>query len=269
MWSAGVGAGVQQRADHQRQQVAIVMVKVQTTWGGKKGWYGFGSYLTRKGGQRQEKGEGFNRKGPVKNMAADMGRWQHEGDRHFFDVVVSLGSLAVDLPEFTRRLMREKVEPTLGQSVEWMAIDHHDKAHHHVHLVIRGRDGQGKTLRIDGSYLWGGLRQQVRELATQAVGWRTAGEIADGYERSLRRTGWNGIDKQIKEKKEVLTENRLSDHEKRRLLALQRRGLAWRDERGEWQLAQRWEDELRAEGRGQEWGHAYEQKEGRARGLGW
>jgi hypothetical protein len=46
-----------------------------------------------------------------------------------------------------------------------------------VHLLIRGRDAEGRDLRIDHTYLWGGLRQRAREVATGLLGMRTRQEI--------------------------------------------------------------------------------------------
>ena len=61
----------------------------------------------------------------------------------------------------------------LGTRLEWVAIDHHNTAHPHVHVALRGRDEAGRPLLLDREYVKHGVRLRSRELATQAIGYRT------------------------------------------------------------------------------------------------
>jgi hypothetical protein len=36
-----------------------------------------------------------------------------------------------------------------GQELKWMAVEHNNTAHHHIHVVILGKDKNGKSVRID------------------------------------------------------------------------------------------------------------------------
>ena len=65
----------------------------------------------------------------------------------------------------------------LGSGLEWVAIDHYNTDNPHVHLLVRGRDLDGRSLRIPRDYLSSGLRHRSQELATQRLGLRSDREI--------------------------------------------------------------------------------------------
>src|SRR5690606_24691280 len=63
-----------------------------------------------------------------------------DGDRHHFRVIISpeYGGQIDDLKSYTRDLVRQ-VELDLGTRIDWIAAEHHDTGHAHVHLLMRGR----------------------------------------------------------------------------------------------------------------------------------
>ncbi|CEF53689.1 hypothetical protein AGA_355 [Acetobacter ghanensis] len=71
-------------------------------------------------------------------------------DRHQFRFIVSpedAGDLA-DLTGYTRDLMAQ-VEADLGTKLDWVAVNHHNTGHLHVHVVVNGRDALGEDLVVD------------------------------------------------------------------------------------------------------------------------
>ena len=100
------------------------------------------------------------------------------------------GGDALDLVEHTRRLLGA-MERDLGTRLEWVAIDHHNTAHPHVHVAIRGRDEAGRLLLLDRGYVKHGVRARSRELATQMLGYRTEADRLRAREQALevRRFG--------------------------------------------------------------------------------
>jgi type IV secretory pathway VirD2 relaxase len=93
-------------------------------------------------------------------------------DHHQFRLVVSPehgGNL--DLTTFTREYMAQ-IADDLGTRLDWVAVNHHDTAHPHVHLVIRGVDDEGKALYFRPDYLTDGLRFRAMECATMQLGYR-------------------------------------------------------------------------------------------------
>lgn len=92
-------------------------------------------------------------------------------DRHQFRFIVSPEDAAdlADLTGYTRELMAQ-VETDLGTRLDWVAVNHHNTGHPHVHVIVNGRDALGEDLVINGDYLAGGIRERASELATLELG---------------------------------------------------------------------------------------------------
>ena len=78
---------------------------------------------------------------------------------------------SLDLREHARELVGH-MRRDLASGLEWVAIDHYNTDNPHVHLLVRGRDLDGRSLRIPRDYLSSGLRHRSQELATQRLGRR-------------------------------------------------------------------------------------------------
>jgi type IV secretory pathway VirD2 relaxase len=94
-----------------------------------------------------------------------------QDDRHQFRFVVSPEDAAdlADLTGYTRELMAQ-VETDLGTKLDWVAVNHHNTGHPHVHVIVNGRDALGEDLVINGDYLANGIRERASELATLELG---------------------------------------------------------------------------------------------------
>ena len=99
-------------------------------------------------------------------------------DRHQFRFIVAPEDSAryADLKQFTRDLMA-KVEADLGTTLDWVAVDHHDTGHPHVHVIVRGVTEDGKTLNIAGDYIAHGFRHRASEVLTRDLGHQTEREL--------------------------------------------------------------------------------------------
>lgn len=53
-----------------------------------------------------------------------------------------------DKKAFTREVMQKLAEEK-GQDFQWMAVEHNNTDHHHIHVVVLGKDKNGKDVRID------------------------------------------------------------------------------------------------------------------------
>jgi type IV secretory pathway VirD2 relaxase len=53
-----------------------------------------------------------------------------------------------DKKAFTREVM-QKIAEEKGQDLDWMAVEHNNTDHHHIHIVVLGKDKNGKDVRID------------------------------------------------------------------------------------------------------------------------
>ena len=92
-------------------------------------------------------------------------------DRHQFRFIVSPEDAVdlSDLTEHTRDLMKQ-IEGDLGTKLDWVAVNHYNTGHPHVHVIVRGKDDLGENLVINGDYLANGLRERASELTTLELG---------------------------------------------------------------------------------------------------
>jgi len=210
-------------------------------------WFKHGAYLQRDGAQGSGRGLGFSAECQDISLSTTLARWQREGDRHMIKLIVSPEhGNHLNLPQFGWELMAA-IEHDLHTPVEWVGIDHYNTQHPHLHLVIRGKDRDGKPLYINRDYLRNSVRERARELATQSLGMRLQPEINQSRDRAVSRDVWTELDRQLQRR---LTDDRqlpvkedepLSPHELRRLEALRQRGLAWNDDNQTWQLTRAWQ----------------------------
>jgi type IV secretory pathway VirD2 relaxase len=119
-----------------------------------------------------------------------------EGDRHHFRFIVSpedakeLG----DLKAFTRDLMGQ-AERDLGTTLDWVAVDHWNTEHPHIHVIVRGKAEDGQDLVIARDYISRGMRSRAQELLTQELGPRTDLEIRQSLDREVEAERWTGLDR--------------------------------------------------------------------------
>jgi len=119
-----------------------------------------------------------------------------EGDRHHFRFIVSpddageLGSLR----SFTRELMNQ-ASRDLGTRLDWVAIDHWNTEHPHVHVLVRGRADDGKDLVISRDYISVGLRARAGDLVTRELGPRSELETRQRLEGEVTAERWTRLDR--------------------------------------------------------------------------
>lgn len=120
------------------------------------------------------------------------------GDRHHFRFIVSPDDALemADLRAFTRDLVRQ-MEADLSTRLDWVAVDHWNTAHPHVHLLVRGVREDGKDLVIARDYIAQGMRDRARDLITEELGPRTDHDIRRALERQVEAERWTPLDRQI------------------------------------------------------------------------
>ncbi|MGL1920001.1 MAG: hypothetical protein OCD03_03155 [Hyphomicrobiales bacterium] len=75
----------------------------------------------------------------------------------------------VELKTYTRDLMQQ-MEKDLGTKLDWVAVDHYNTDHPHIHIIVRGTDDKGKDLIIARDYMSSGFRDRAADLMTDEVG---------------------------------------------------------------------------------------------------
>ena len=181
-------------------------------------------------------------------------------DRHHFRFMVSPedGELLTDLKAYTRDLMAQ-MEGDLGTTLEWAALDHYNTDNPHIHITIRGIDGDGRDIVIDREYITFGLRARAQELATLELGLQSELEIRakqhaeidqerlTGLDRTLLREAQNGVLDTRPDRDGPLASPSRSVL-MGRLATLRRFGLAEETDPGRWRLSPSLEPSLRALG---------------------
>lgn len=119
-------------------------------------------------------------------------------DRHHFRFIVSPDDAPdmSDLKSFTRDLVSQ-METDLGTRLDWVAVDHWNTAHPHVHVIVRGVRDDGQDLVISRDYIKEGMRDRARDLITQELGPRTDHDIHRTLETQVEAERWTQLDRQL------------------------------------------------------------------------
>ena len=121
-----------------------------------------------------------------------------EKDRHHFRFIVSPEDAPemADLKGFTRELVGQ-MEKDLGTKLDWVAVDHWNTQHPHVHIIVRGVADDGQDLVISRDYIKEGMRARAQDLVTQALGLRSDLDIRRALERQVDAERWTQLDRQL------------------------------------------------------------------------
>jgi hypothetical protein len=213
---------------------------------------------------------GFDDRGESIAIAQRLDDWQRAGDERMWKFIVSpeFGE-QVDLKRLTRELMG-RIERELGGSpLEWVAVEHYNTEHPHVHVALQGVDRDGHALRLHRDFIRRGMREIAEDLCTRQLGYRTAQDAANAERCEVSQYRYTSLDGAISRSAQKgaadggrtflrvsvpdpnaagrKDEARVRDqHILQRLIALQRMGLAEPAEPNEWQVRGDFETVLRS-----------------------
>lgn len=177
------------------------------------------------------------------------------GDPHQFRFVVSAdeGARFTDLKPFIRDLLGQ-MERDLDTKLDWVAVDHFNTGHPHTHVVIRGRDDQGRDLVMARDYIGHGIRARAQSLITLELGPESQIERVQKQYNEVGQERLTRLDYALRMRTRegilVVTSGEEKDpvqHTLRigRLRTLERLGLAEERQQGVWELDARMEAKLR------------------------
>jgi type IV secretory pathway VirD2 relaxase len=176
-------------------------------------------------------------------------------DPHQFRFIVSPEDSArlADLKPFIRDLLAQ-MERDLETKLDWMAVDHFNTGHPHTHIVIRGRDDQGRDLIMARDYIAYGVRARAQGLITLELGPETDLERTQKLFNETGQERLTRLDRSLLARAEdgilVVTTAEEQDPVQQtlrigRLKTLERLGLAQERQQGVWQLDGKLESKLR------------------------
>jgi type IV secretory pathway VirD2 relaxase len=121
-----------------------------------------------------------------------------EGDRHHFRFIVSPEDAAAlsDIKGFTRDLMADAAHD-LATGLDWVAVDHWNTEHPHVHVIVRGRTDHGDDLVISRDYIREGMRARAQHLVTLELGPRSDREIRHSLQAQVDAERWTRLDRAL------------------------------------------------------------------------
>jgi type IV secretory pathway VirD2 relaxase len=215
------------------------------------------SYLRREGVTR----DGCNAEMFDANSDAALGKdfaERRAEDRHHFRFIISPEDAKdmENLRAFTRELMKD-AERDLGTRLDWIAVDHWNTDHPHIHVLVRGKADDGQDLVISRDYISRGLRARASELVTLELGQRAEHEIQQTLEAEVGAERWTGLDRALQLAADqgagvadLRPEVSAEDSELRLLMVgrvakLERLGLAEQIAPGQWMFRPRMETTLR------------------------
>jgi type IV secretory pathway VirD2 relaxase len=184
-----------------------------------------------------------------------------EDDRHHFRFIVSPDDATElsDLKTFTRDLMAQ-VQGDLGTKLDWVAIEHWNTVHPHVHVIIRGRADDGHDLVISRDYIREGMRARAEGLVTRELGPRSEQEIKRSLTEQIEAERWTRLDRTLAREAAAnsgIIDLRPDRYRERddlqaikigRMRQLERLGVAHQAGVGQWTLAENAEPTVRALG---------------------
>lgn len=127
-------------------------------------------YIQRDGVSREgQPGDLYDARGDAVDVSAFLAR--SKDDPYQFRFVVSPEDSArmTDLKPFIRDLVAQ-MERDLATRLDWVAVDHFNTGHPHTHVVIRGRDAEGRDLVMARDYISHAVRARAQALVTLELG---------------------------------------------------------------------------------------------------
>jgi type IV secretory pathway VirD2 relaxase len=189
----GKGKGV--CSYHQRCAVRVTYLNNKM----RRQWQAHGRYLARESAsfEYDAKPVGFNRENDGIDIVRQLEGWQGAEDERLFKLILSpeLGD-QVDLSRLTRGPI-EQMEEDLGTDLEWVAVEHHNTEHPHVHIVVRGIRGDGQSLRLSRDYVQHGIRSIAADLCTRQLGYRTQRDAAEAERREITEERFTSLDRRL------------------------------------------------------------------------
>src|SRR5262245_20944217 len=146
------------------------------------------------------------------------------------------------------------MERDLETRLDWVAVDHFNTGHPHTHIVIRGRDDQGRDLVMARDYISHGVRARAQGLITLELGPETDLERTQKLFNETGQERLTRLDRSLlaRARDGILVVTAAEEHDPvqqtlsiGRLRTLERLGLAQERQQGVWELDAKLESKLR------------------------
>ena len=160
------------------------------------------------GHEKGHKESGFDAQYECVNVSHTARNWVLAKDRLHWRLILSPDDVErIDLRQHAREVMAQ-MEKDLGTRLTWVAIEHDNTDHRHVHIMLRGvrqeydRNGKCLPLTMDREYVSRGIREISEGLVERQLGPRTEREYLEARGHGIEAERWTEIDRAIERKLE-------------------------------------------------------------------
>lgn len=206
----------------------------------------------------QKEGKGKDGEKPeVYGSEENQEMYKSQMDDLSWRIILAPQSNSIDLHALTRTFI-EKLEEETGYKFTWCAANHYDTDNWHTHILINGKDKNGKKVRfIPREKVKHLMRMYAQNICTDMIGERKASDIEKDYEKMETKNYYTKLDRTLDEYADeygFLSRNYLSSKRQinlaNRLQYLKKIGLAeYHKEKGTYSLKNGWKDELKILGK--------------------
>jgi hypothetical protein len=201
-------------------------------------------YLTREGTDREG--------GAAELYGTDIAEYKANMTDRNFRVFLSPQNGNTDLTALTKSFVK-RLELDTGYKIYWEAANHYNTDHPHSHLIINGKDRDGREVKFSKDLVKTFMRENARDICTAMTGSRSMNELAMEREAALTANRKIPFDREIKERMNgtlCVNLDGIKDRSAyvKRLDHLKKIGLAEFAE-GRYKLNHKWEETLAQAGR--------------------
>ena len=145
-----------------------------------------------------------------------------------FKWIISPESQQVDLKLLANTVIKH-LEQLTGYEFYWRGVIHTDTGHHHLHIVVNGKDKNGKSVHFPKDMIKNTIREITSNIITNMIGERTPEEIENAKMKLPLAKRWTEFDEQLKEMPERIFIKNLQPSLVQRLQYLHSVNLATKD----------------------------------------
>lgn len=183
--SGGYGASVKRYAIDRRQNCTVKMHYSYSMDAHKEQ---INRYLQREGTGKDGKG--------AELYGCDEKEYREHMVSKNFRIFLSPGSDKVTLSALATTFIKQ-LELQTGYTLYWLAAEHYNTAHPHVHLLINGKDKNGQDVYIAPDLVKTYMRDIARDICTSLVGSRTDEQIREEKRNQLKAARYIKLDHEI------------------------------------------------------------------------
>ncbi|MDR3283835.1 MAG: hypothetical protein LBS97_01490 [Treponema sp.] len=122
--------------------------------------------------------------------------------RHF-KFIISPESQQADMKALTKTLVK-RMEKLTGYKFSWFAAVHTDTGHTHAHLLLNGKDKNGREVRFDKGFIRETMRAMTSDICTALIGERTPEEIKQALLQSYQKQRYGEYDELLHKRERPL-----------------------------------------------------------------